>query len=163
MTGGSSGIGKCVAVLAARQGAHVTIIARNLEKMQLARDEILEACRDRTSQRIECVALDVSGDYEGTKKVFEDLERSQGPCYMLVNCAGTAICGKIEDTTDFMMRHLVNLNLMGTYNCTKAVVPSMKRANGGKIVLVGSQATLLGKIRRFYHLMVSFDEWNLIV
>ena len=37
VTGGSSGIGKCVAILAAKYGAHVTIIARDVQKLEAAR------------------------------------------------------------------------------------------------------------------------------
>lgn len=68
-----------------------------------------------------------------------------GPIYMLVNCAGTAICGKIEDTTIDNLKWMINLNLMGTYYCTKAVIPRMKSAKDGIIVITSSQAALLGK------------------
>lgn len=67
-----------------------------------------------------------------------------GPIYMLVNCAGTAICGKIEDTTVDNLKTMVNLNFMGTFYCIKAVVSRMKSANEGIIVLTSSLAGLFG-------------------
>ncbi|XP_011504626.1 PREDICTED: 3-ketodihydrosphingosine reductase [Ceratosolen solmsi marchali] len=144
VTGGSSGIGKCVAIAAAENGANVTIIARNPEKLVIARDEIDSACCNKIGQRIGCVVLDLSQDYEDIEEAFTDLEKQQGPCYMLVNCAGMSICSKIEDTSPDLVKHLMNLNFLGSYYCAKAVVPSMKLAKRGKIVFVSSQAGLLG-------------------
>lgn len=44
VTGGSSGIGKCIAIEAAKIGANVTIVARNKNRLQLALDEIKAQC-----------------------------------------------------------------------------------------------------------------------
>lgn len=55
VTGGSSGIGKSVAIQAAKRGAHVTIIARDPNKLQSARDEIIRACQTPT-QRIKAIS-----------------------------------------------------------------------------------------------------------
>lgn len=41
--------------------------------------------------------VDISTNYENVEKVLNEAERDLGPVYMLVNCAGTAICGKFED------------------------------------------------------------------
>lgn len=45
------------------------------------------------------VAVDISDDYEAIEKCIGDMEDNLGPIYMLVNCAGLAICGKLEDTS----------------------------------------------------------------
>ncbi|CAG5100261.1 Similar to KDSR: 3-ketodihydrosphingosine reductase (Homo sapiens) [Cotesia congregata] len=131
ITGGSSGIGKAVAMLAAKMGAHVTIIARDVQKLEASRNDIMSACKNRDSQRIEYLSLDISKDYETIEKSFLDIEKTMGPIYMLVNCAGMAICGKIEDTTIETLNWIINLNFMGTYYCTKAVIPRMKSAKDG--------------------------------
>ncbi|XP_034943773.1 3-ketodihydrosphingosine reductase [Chelonus insularis] len=144
ITGGSSGIGKSIALLAAKSGAHVTIIARNIPKLESARDEIFNACKNRNTQKIEYLSLDISDNYEAIEKALSDLVKIMGPIYMLVNCAGTAICGKIEDTTPENLKWMMNLNFMGTYYCTKAVIPRMKSSKDGIIVIVSSQAALLG-------------------
>ena len=144
MTGGSSGIGKSVALLAAGMGAHVTIVARDVKKLKSARNEIFEACSEKDTQKVEFLSLDVGDSYEIIEKSFVELEKTMGPIYMLINCAGTAICGKIEDTRSADLETMVNLNLIGTYNCIKAVVPKMKSAEDGIIVLASSQAAFLG-------------------
>lgn len=132
-------------MLAAKMGAHVTIIARDIQKLEAARNEIMSACKNRDSQRIEYLSLDISKDYETIEKSFLDIEKTMGPIYMLVNCAGMAICGKIEDTTIETLNWIINLNFMGTYYCTKAVIPRMKSAKDGIIVITSSQAALIGK------------------
>ncbi|CAL7944906.1 unnamed protein product [Xylocopa violacea] len=67
-----------------------------------------------------------------------------GPIYMLVNCAGTAICGKIEDTSVADLQKMINVNFLGSYYCTKAIVQRMKASQEGIIVFTSSQAALLG-------------------
>lgn len=144
VTGGSSGIGKCVAILAAKRGANVTIIARDVNRLEAAKEEILGACKNKDSQRVEYVSLDVGRNYATVEKTLLELERNMGPIYMLVNCAGFAVCGKIEDISPQDMEKMLDINFLGTYYCIKAVVPRMKTAKEGIIILVSSQAAFLG-------------------
>lgn len=144
VTGGSSGIGKCIAIIAAKHGANVTIIARDTEKLEAARNEILHACENKDIQRIEYVSLDIGTNYENIENTLLDLEKTMGPIFMLVNCAGIAICGKIEDTSVESLHKMIDINLLGTYYCIKAVAQRMKASKEGMIVITASQAALLG-------------------
>ncbi|XP_015126637.1 3-ketodihydrosphingosine reductase [Diachasma alloeum] len=144
ITGGSSGIGRSVALLAAKNGAHVTIIARNTKKLEATRNELLMASKNRDTQKHEILSLDITVGYNAVEKALNDVERTMGPIYMLVNCAGTAIPGKVEDTTPDNLKWMMDLNFMGTFYCIKSVVPKMKSARDGIIVLTSSQAALLG-------------------
>lgn len=144
MTGGSSGIGKCMAILAAKKGANVTIIARNTQNLEKAKQEILQACVNKDAQRVEYLSLNIAADYKTIEKALTDLESVMGPIYMLVNCAGLSIANKIEDTTIEDLDTMIRTNFLGTYYCIKAVTPRMKASKEGVIVLVSSQAGLLG-------------------
>ncbi|KAG7203593.1 hypothetical protein KM043_013635 [Ampulex compressa] len=144
ITGGSSGIGKAIAIIAANHGAHVTIIARDIQKLEAARNQILRARKNKDVQRVEYLSLDIAQNYENVEKALSDLERTMGPIYMLVNCAGVAICNKIEDTTIEDLHKLMNINFFGTYYCIKATAQRMKTAREGIIVLTSSQAGLVG-------------------
>lgn len=104
----------------------------------------MHSCENKDTQKVECLSLDISANYENVEKALADLERNMGPIYMLVNCAGTAICGKIEDTTPENLHKMIDINLLGTYYCIKAVVQKMKASKEGVIVLTSSQAALLG-------------------
>ncbi|KMR00005.1 3-ketodihydrosphingosine reductase-like protein [Lasius niger] len=143
ITGGSSGIGKCVAIIAARHGANVTIIARDVQRLETVKNEILHACENKDVQRVEYLSLDIGANYENVEKALADLEKTMGPIYMLVNCAGVAICGKIEDTTVDSLDKMIHINLLGTYYCIKAVVQRMKASREGAIVVTSSQAAFL--------------------
>lgn len=133
-----------MAILAAKKGANVTIIARNVRNLEQAKHEILQACENKDTQRVEYLSLDIGADYETVEKALAGLENDMGPIYMLVNCAGLAIASKIEDTTAANLDTMLRTNFLGTYYCTKAVTPRMKASKEGVIVIMSSQAGLLG-------------------
>lgn len=143
VTGGSSGIGKSVAVEAAKRGANVTIIARDPHKLQSAKDEIIRACRMPT-QRVKTISLDISDNYEEIEKSLRNSEEESGPIFMLVNCAGSSICGKVEDTSIDDFKYMMKLNFLGSVLPTKYVIPGMKTRGSGHIVFTASQAALVG-------------------
>lgn len=162
VTGGSSGIGLWVAINAAKLGAHVTLVARNIsilgeressalysyiltrfsftEKAQ----RIVIAHRLHESQKINIKAIDLSSDYDNISSLLSETEVISGDIYMLVNCAGLAICGTVEDTSAKDARFLMDVNYFGTFYPTKYVLPKMKRNGNGIIVITASQAAMLG-------------------
>lgn len=142
VTGGSSGIGKSMAILLARRGAHVTIIARNQQKLKAALDEVVKA-RVNEQQKITSVSVDVS-DYAALKREIETLERNVGPVFGLINCAGIAICGKVEEFTLEEVKTMIDVNYLGTLYAIQLVVPKMKQEKQGFIVLTASQVALMG-------------------
>lgn len=144
VTGGSSGIGKCVAIEAVSRGAHVTLIARDVKKLESAVAEVAKYCLHHEKQKVQFISLDVSENYEDIEKALLDAEEENGPISMLVNCAGMAICGRLEDTAVEDIKRLLNLNFLGTLYPTKAVISRMKGRGEGRIVIVASQAALLG-------------------
>ncbi|EFA11415.2 3-ketodihydrosphingosine reductase [Tribolium castaneum] len=142
ITGGSSGIGKSTAIQAARKGANVTIIARNLDRLSAAEKEIRGACIHK-DQIITAVSVDVSNK-TSIQKELTNVEEKVGPIYMLVNCAGMAICGKVEDFTEQDVKTLINANYLGTLYPIQSVVPRFKDRQEGIIVLTASQVALMG-------------------
>lgn len=142
ITGGSSGIGKSLAILFAKKGAHVTILARNKEKLQNALNEIKKAAID-IQQKITSISVDVS-DYGALKKEFEVIENSVGPIFGLINCAGIAICGKVEEFTLEEIRTMIDVNYLGTLYPIQLVVPKMKQQQEGFVVITASQVALMG-------------------
>ncbi|CAH1970027.1 unnamed protein product [Acanthoscelides obtectus] len=140
--GGSSGIGKALAILAAKEGAHVTILARNIDKLTEAKNEIKNYCIDE-EQLIAKVSVDVT-NYEAVENNLGEVEAIVGPIYMLVNCAGMAICGEIENFTQQQIKTLVDVNLIGSIYSVKAIVPKFKKRREGIIILTASQVALMG-------------------
>lgn len=168
MTGGSSGIGLWVAIYAARKGADVTIVARNVKvlgklftppRLILISDTLIEsifiintekaviAIRENCvseEQKIQYYSLDLSKGADIINNAFAEIEKKTGDIYMLVNCAGMAICGTIEDTKPEDAKFLIDLNYLGTFYPIQYVLPKMKANKDGIIVLTASQAGLLG-------------------
>ncbi|KAM6454244.1 3-ketodihydrosphingosine reductase isoform 2-T2 [Liasis olivaceus] len=96
VTGGSSGIGKSIAIECFKQGAFLTLIARNEKRLLEAKKEI-EKFSVNDKQVVHSVSLDVSKDYANVEKLLKQAQEKLGPVDMLVNCAGTSINGKFED------------------------------------------------------------------
>ncbi|KAM4705688.1 3-ketodihydrosphingosine reductase isoform 1-T1 [Rhinophrynus dorsalis] len=96
VTGGSSGIGKCVAIECFKQGAFITLVARDEGKLVQAKKEI-EKHSISDKQVVLCISVDISKDYRQVENVIKQAQEKLGPVDMLVNCAGTAIAGNFEE------------------------------------------------------------------
>lgn len=144
ITGGSSGIGKAVAEEAAKLGAHVTIIGRDLTKLESAVNDISK-CKSNNEQKIQYAALDITSDYSSIEKCLLSLEVDISPIFMLINCAGMCICGQFETMKIEDIKQMIDLNYFGTAYPTRYVLKGMKKRNEGVVVFVSSEAALLGK------------------
>lgn len=143
ITGGSSGIGYWIAVKAVKLGANVTIIARNVSKLEDAVQKI-ERHRISEKQLIQFRSIDLSKNYHTVESTFTSLEHEIGPIYWLVNCAGGAICGLVEDLSPEDAVYLMNINYHAAYYPTRYVLTRMKKVGDGIITITGSQASLMG-------------------
>lgn len=146
VTGGSSGIGKAVAAEAAKLGAHVTIIGRDIQKLILAVSDVSAHCKPYSGQKIQYASLDVTSDYGSIEKCLSKLETDVGPIFMLVNCAGMCICGQFDKMKVDDIKLMIDLNYFGTAYPTRYVLPKMKERDEGLIVFVSTEAALLGEI-----------------
>ncbi|CAF4799893.1 unnamed protein product [Pieris macdunnoughi] len=143
VTGGSSGIGKAVAIEAVKLGANVTVIGRDIKKLTSVVTE-MQGHLINKEQKVQYASLDVTSDYNTIEKCFSDLENKIGTIFMLFNCAGMCICGKFEDMKIDEIKQMIDLNYFGTAYPTKYVLPKMKERNEGIIVFVSTEAALLG-------------------
>uniref|UniRef100_A0A8D0L5G0 3-dehydrosphinganine reductase n=1 Tax=Sphenodon punctatus TaxID=8508 RepID=A0A8D0L5G0_SPHPU len=143
VTGGSSGIGKCVAIECYKQGAFITLIARNEDKLLQTKKEI-EKYSVNDKQVVLCISVDVSKDYGNVENVLKQAQEKLGPVDMLVNCAGTSVTGKFEDLEMNTFERLMAVNYLGSVYPTRAVIATMKERRMGRIVFVSSQAGQLG-------------------
>lgn len=147
VTGGSQGIGKCVATKCAVRGAHVTIVARKPAGLQAAQAEIQQAvAAAKGTARVEVCAVDVSADAKKVDQAMQSVRNKMDlPIDVLVNCAGTSIPGTFEDVAPETFEKLMRVNYLGSVFPTRAVVPEMKRRKqGGRILFVSSQAGQCG-------------------
>lgn len=137
-TGGSSGIGFELAKEYIRRGANVTIVARNVSKLEAAVKDLQSLCTS-TNQKVNMVSVDTSSSLAAVEKAFESATQKLGDISVLVNCAGISIAGEFDvlDTSQF--QHMFNCNVMGSVFPTRAVISSMKKNREGRIIFVSSQ------------------------
>lgn len=111
-----------------------------LEKAKL----LVEESKLTEAQRVEIKSIDLSKSFDDVSTCFAEIEQALGPIYMLVNCAGLALCGRFEaiDIEDAKM--MMDVNYFGTYYPTRYVLPKMREAQDGIIVITASQAALMG-------------------
>jgi 3alpha(or 20beta)-hydroxysteroid dehydrogenase len=89
------------------------------------------------------VHLDVTQETDWAHAVAE-AESAFGPLTLVVNNAGILAVGSIEATAPAEFRHLIEVNLTGTFLGMHTTIPSLKKAGGGAIVNVSSTAGMMG-------------------
>ena len=139
VTGGNGGIGLGIARGLVRAGANVAVAGRNPEKTAAAVSE-LNGVRDGGA-----IGLDVDVTDEGQvgDMVARSVERF-GRLDILVNNAGIGIRKRPEEYSLEEFERVVDTNLTAVFLGCRAAYPEMKRAGGGKIVNIGSMASLFG-------------------
>lgn len=138
ITGGSSGIGLALAHQAASQGAQVSILARNPEKLEEARKSI----RLSTGIEVATFSADVR-DYEAVKKAIDEA----GPIDVLICNQGVFVPGELENQDLETAKFMIDVNLMGCFHLIKAALPRMKNRVDrapASIALMSSQAGQVG-------------------
>jgi 3-dehydrosphinganine reductase len=142
VTGGSSGIGKATAILLAGEGAHVTIIARDRDRLEAAKLEIEARKIDRTQQII-AIAADVSDRLSIETAIHTAIEQL-ARVDLLIACAGIAHPDYFQNLAIEVFERSMAINYFGTLYSIKAVLPAMEKQGNGHLVLVSSGAGLIG-------------------
>jgi 3-oxoacyl-[acyl-carrier protein] reductase len=144
ITGGARGIGKATAVKMVKEGASVALLdILPKEVAQVAKE--LKAIGGKT--------LGVQADVRQKKEVEKAVEKALskwGRVDILVNNAGIVKPALLENVQDEDWDEVIDVNLKGTFFCTRAVLPSMKKHRYGKIVNLSSRASLGKELRTVY-------------
>ncbi|KAH8022171.1 hypothetical protein HPB51_022304 [Rhipicephalus microplus] len=146
ITGGSSGIGRALARAAVRRGANVTIIARNLDRLEEAKLELLEEASS-PEQAVHTLSADLAKGNTSEAVLARGIEEAEqvcGPVDYLVNCAGSAISLRFDETPLIEFRRMMEVNYLSAVHTTMAVLPGMKQRGSGSITFVSSIVGLMG-------------------
>ncbi len=142
ITGGSSGIGKALAILLAQQGANITLIARDRQKLETARQEIMAVTLNPT-QEIFTTTADVSHQPSIAQAITEAIAKLGTP-KLLITSAGITHPGYFAQIPLKVFEQIMAVNYFGTLYSIKAVLPKMLERKSGSIVLISSGAGLIG-------------------
>ena len=133
ITGASKGIGLTVAKFLLEQGDSVIATSRNekelIEKISSETDNFLPLKLDITNKNDVFEAIKT-----GVKK-FQKID-------VLVNNAGYLQAGSLEDTSNEEIRMVFEVNVLGTINMIKAVIPEMRKQGAGHIINTSSIASI---------------------
>jgi len=139
VTGSSAGIGKAIAFGLAEEGAHIVIADVNNAT------ETAERMREKGFKAIG-IKVDVSSE-EDTKRLAEETADTFGRIDILVNNAGiytTLTPSPMEKITVDEWKKVMDVNVMGVWLCSKAVVGEMRKVNGGRIINLNSGTPFKG-------------------
>jgi len=138
VTGGGQGIGRAICLALAKEDCDLVIGDINFQTAEKVAEEI------RSSQRRTlAIKVDVS-DSKQVNQMVKNTLKGFGKIDILVNNAGIAYQGTIEDMEEKDWDKVINVNLKGTFLCSKAVIKLMKRQRSGKIVNIASFAGKIG-------------------
>lgn len=136
VTGAAQGIGRAVARRLLEEGAIVALLDMNEEKVRQAASELsLEiSAGDGKAEGYGCNVA----DREDVKRVFGEIEGRWSKIDILVNNAGITRDAMFHKMTEEQWDQVLDVNLDGIFNCTKAVITGMRQRKYGKIVNLAS-------------------------
>lgn len=134
VVGVGPGNGAAFARKFASEGYDVALLARNQDYLKELEVEIPGS---------KGFAFDVM-DAEAASRVFGRIKAEMGPVEVLVYNAGSGLFGSVDDTTPDDFEGSWRVNALGCFVCAKQVVPDMREARAGNLVIIGATASLRG-------------------
>ena len=138
ITGAGKGIGKAIALALAKEGVNVILLARTQEEI----DNVAAKAR---ALRVKALAItadvaDINSVNAAVEKALSEFKTID----ILINNAGIAAFGKFLELEPAAWERIIQVNLMGTYYVTRAVLPNMIDRQTGDIINISSTAGLSG-------------------
>jgi 3-oxoacyl-[acyl-carrier protein] reductase len=138
ITGAGKGIGKAIAIALAKEGVNVILLART-------QNEIENVAAKARSLRVKALAItadvaDINSVNAAVEKALSEFKTID----ILINNAGIAAFGKFLELEPSDWERIIQVNLMGTYYVTRAILPNMIERQTGDIINISSTAGLNG-------------------
>ena len=147
VTGGGSGIGQAIAIALADSGAKVQILDLNIESA----NETVSLVKKKGKLAV-AHQCDISNQ-DQVNATIQKIIADSGAIQILVNSAGIANIGKLEDTAETDLDRIYQVNIKGVYHTMKASINSMRSTGGGVILNIASVAASVGIPDRFAYSM----------
>ncbi|AWK07283.1 3-ketoacyl-ACP reductase [Flavobacterium crocinum] len=138
ITGAGKGIGKAVAIALAKEGVNLILVSRT-------QNDIDQLAEETAKFGVKTLALpaDVS-DINSINSAVEKAIAEFKSIDILINSAGIASFGKFLELEPEAWERIIQVNLMGTYYTTRAIIPNMIERQTGDIINISSTAGLNG-------------------
>ena len=129
ITGAGRGIGRMIAEEQAREGASVALLARTASEIGSVAETIVAAGGQARAYPVDIV------DGTAVDAVFRAVERDLGPVSLLTNNAGSfAAIGPIWEVDPDVWWRDIEINVRGTFNCCRTILPHMIERRAGRII-----------------------------
>jgi NAD(P)-dependent dehydrogenase (short-subunit alcohol dehydrogenase family) len=138
VTGGSSGIGKAIALAFSKEGAKVAVVGRKTDKAE----KVVQEIKKKGGK-----ALAVSGDVSkiaNVDKMVTETVKKFGKLDILVNCAGVLYSADVAHHTEKIWDDTIDINLKGSFLTTRRALPEMLKQGKGKVIHIASIAGQIG-------------------
>ncbi len=134
VTGAGKGIGKAIALALAAEGVDVALLGRNTANLEAVAVQV-------KAQGVQAavVSADIS-DRTSVEMAIHQIQGSFGAIDILINNAGIAAFGKFLELEPETWENIIQVNLMGVYYATRAVLPGMIERKSGDIINISSTA-----------------------
>lgn len=143
VTGGSKGLGLAMAAGLASAGAKVMLVSRN------ENEAIESAAAIAEHYEVDAFGMSVDvTDSAATHRMVEAATVRWDKVDILINSAGINIRGPIDELEESQFNEVMNINVTGTWNACKAVIPAMKEAGYGRIINLASTLGVVGLANR---------------
>jgi fengycin family lipopeptide synthetase B len=139
VTGGGRGIGREIALLFADEGAKVVVSARSSDQVS----EVVEKIVGNGGEALGVSDADVSRK-ENAQRIVDNAMETFGRVDILVNNAGILQPGPLASVDPEQWLRVIEVNLIGTFYCTKAVVPILIGQGWGRIINMSSRSGKIG-------------------
>ena len=134
ITGATKGIGRATAVTFANAGWDLILLARDLEMLEMLRDELSDS-----GSTINLVKCNLSNASEIGNSINESIKKYGCPS-VLINNAGCAFNGNLVEMSLTKWQEIIQINLTSIFQICSLIVPKMRK-NGGLIINVSSHAS----------------------
>lgn len=141
VTGGSRGIGYAIVDAFLAEGAKVVLCASRQETADKAVAQLKET---HFGASVEGIWPDLSS-YSQVKEAFDKVAEKYGGIDILVNNAGISESTPFSSYTEELMDKVIDLNIKGVYNCTRAVSEHMEVQESGVILNTSSMVSIYGQ------------------
>lgn len=138
ITGAGKGIGKAVAIALAKEGVNLILVSRT-------KSDIDQLAEETAKLGVKTLALDADvSDIDSINIAAEKALAEFNHIDILINSAGIASFGKFLELEPEAWERIIQVNLMGTYFTTRAIIPNMIERQTGDIINISSTAGLNG-------------------
>lgn len=134
ITGAGRGIGRATALAFAKEGINLGLLGRSIENLEAVASEL-----QSYGVKVSLATAEVS-NMESVYAAVEKIRGELGPIEILVNNAGISKFGKFLEVDPEDWAKIIQVNVMGVYYVTRAVLPDMIEKNAGDIINISSTA-----------------------